>query len=372
MQEFYDLLARADTLPHCLQKVQLIEEAIRVADVEGDLELAFQARGAMVNAASWIGRSPEALAAFTWQLGQADADPQRFDETELFFQYQWIISDCAGLPSTSRAEIAAMLDDLEMRLQRNGISLRSASHLRWRMSMRMGELSAAVEEQQRWRTLLHDGFCFHPSCECDSEVELLIERKRDREALAVAEPILSGKYIWPQAVPEFALGNLLVSCMRLQEVDLADKFHRWGWSLVGDDHSQLFQNTRHLLYTVWTSQWERAKKIFRQQLPRYKESSSISDHASFLWGAGLLLQRWAEKESTVELPGANLPGLGIARDPFCLCEPKRPGAMLYDTRHLGDACLDEALNMVRKFDERNGNQHLEAAFLEEQQWCDAV
>ena len=369
MQEFYELLARAHALPHCLQKVQVIEEAIRLADSEGSLELAFRARGELVKAASWIGRTPEALTAFTWQLGQADADPERFNETNLFFQYQWIISDCAGLPSTSKSEISAMLDDLESRLQRNDISLRSASHLRWRMAMRMGDLDQAVEEQQRWRTLRHDGFCFHHTCECDSEVELLIERKRDQEALVVAEPIIKGKYIWPQAVPEFAFGNLLVSCMRLGKPELAEDLHQRGWALVGDDFSQLFQNTRHLLYTVWARRWERARTIFLQQLPRYKESASISDHASFLWAAGLLLERLADSEPRMELPGASLPGLGIANDPFCNCSPVEDNSFVYDTQELAQSCLSEAMKIVQQFDERNGNEHLESTFLEDQHWC---
>ena len=64
MQEYYDLLSRAQSLPHCLQKVQLLEEAIRLADADGDLERGFESRRVMVNAASEV--SPLVLSATSY------------------------------------------------------------------------------------------------------------------------------------------------------------------------------------------------------------------------------------------------------------------------------------------------------------------
>ena len=86
VQQANELLEQAWLLGHCPEQVALAEEAVRLADAHGDVELGFQARELLIEAGAFAGFPEKALVAFTWNLAQCDRDPQRFSEQELGLQ----------------------------------------------------------------------------------------------------------------------------------------------------------------------------------------------------------------------------------------------------------------------------------------------
>ncbi len=87
-----ELWAEADLLSEGPAKVVLLEEAIRLADTHGDLELGFDLRENLIEACTFCGLGEKSLVAFIWCLGQCDRHPERFSQDDLLWKYKWIIT----------------------------------------------------------------------------------------------------------------------------------------------------------------------------------------------------------------------------------------------------------------------------------------
>lgn len=59
-------------LPDGKAKIEILEQAARLADAEGDIETGFEIRSEIVEIGSFHGFPMKALVAFSWQLGQYD------------------------------------------------------------------------------------------------------------------------------------------------------------------------------------------------------------------------------------------------------------------------------------------------------------
>jgi hypothetical protein len=70
--------------------VALAEEAARVADVHGEVKLAYDARREVVRHGIFGGQPERALVAFSWCLSRCDADPTAFPDSTLLWSYKWI------------------------------------------------------------------------------------------------------------------------------------------------------------------------------------------------------------------------------------------------------------------------------------------
>ncbi|UUZ93996.1 hypothetical protein LJK87_04915 [Paenibacillus sp. P25] len=66
------LLQEAGSLPDGAAKLEVLEAAVRIADAEGLLELAYDIRSDIVRTAIFNGFPLKAIVAFSWQLGQYD------------------------------------------------------------------------------------------------------------------------------------------------------------------------------------------------------------------------------------------------------------------------------------------------------------
>lgn len=89
--DFEDLMEEAYQLPNGPAKLGFLEEAARVADVNGMVEEAYEARSEIVDVATFCGYPMKALIAFSWQLGKFDQQPEQYDEETLLWSYKWIL-----------------------------------------------------------------------------------------------------------------------------------------------------------------------------------------------------------------------------------------------------------------------------------------
>lgn len=145
-QRITELIDQAEELEYGPTKVALLEEAVREADTSTDLEAGFYARLELITAATFSGAKEKAMVAFSWCLGQVDANPEVFDEEDLMWQYKWVVEELVAYPQISRQQIGDMLEDMQRRYTRLGISLRPVHYLRWTNGMRMGDLDLAMAE----------------------------------------------------------------------------------------------------------------------------------------------------------------------------------------------------------------------------------
>jgi len=84
-------LDKVDELGDGLAQIAIVEEAVALADAHRDDDLAFEARQALVRAATFGGRPDLGIVAYSWMLAKSDEDPKRFHDPQLLWRYKWIV-----------------------------------------------------------------------------------------------------------------------------------------------------------------------------------------------------------------------------------------------------------------------------------------
>lgn len=123
--EIQRLLLKKEQAPLPDDKINIIKQAIILADSHNDLQWGFDLRVDLIDEESNTSRNFESFPAFAWMLDVYDSDPEMFDVTYLLGKYRWMISEAYRNVNISLAQIQQMLVDFKIRLQENGFSLRT-------------------------------------------------------------------------------------------------------------------------------------------------------------------------------------------------------------------------------------------------------
>src|ERR1043165_2002174 len=99
------LLEKSNELKNGPERIDVLEEAVRIADEQGELDAGFRARLELIEAATFGGRPDILLTAFAWCLAEHDRDPDRFDRKDLLWKYMWVVGNIVEFPHITRAQI---------------------------------------------------------------------------------------------------------------------------------------------------------------------------------------------------------------------------------------------------------------------------
>src|SRR4051812_29886275 len=99
------------------ERVAVLREAVRLADMSNDLQRGMELRDDLLNAASDAGFFEEELLAFNWMLAQMDRDPARWGglEDHLLWCYKWILEHLPEFPQVSSDQLAKTFQDMDRR-----------------------------------------------------------------------------------------------------------------------------------------------------------------------------------------------------------------------------------------------------------------
>jgi hypothetical protein len=337
-----ELMDQAQRLPDGASKLMLLEEAVRLADTHQHTEYGFRLRRALIRCASFAGADEKSLVAFSWCLAQCDRYPERFDEAEMLWEYKWIVASLPQFPQISRAQITAMLDDLQRRYERGGHGLRTAHMLRCKVALWMCDLDQARRHQRLWRRAPHGDNDDCPACERDSQVEYLLAVGKAERALELAEPIVRGRLRCAE-VPHMTLARLLLPLWRMRLRESAKACHRYGYPLVADNRDFVEQAGMHLRFLVLSDNLARGVAVFEKHLGWALELMEMRNHFEFLLAARLLLDRLAET-------GQATLALRLPRS-----FPLHREDSTYETAALLAWFTESARELAARFDARNGN-----------------
>lgn len=338
---FDDLMGEAYELDYGPMRSAILEEAIRVADALPDLDLGYEARKQFITSTVFSGEHDRALVAFTWCLAQSDADPERFPESMILWEYKWILGCITDFPQVSRQQIVRMLDDLETRLDRMGYSQKTAWHLRWDVLRLMGRMEEARPIVQKWKVAPQGWPADCEACERNSYVKWLAANGKNSQAIEHAAPILKGRMACSH-VPHITLAHLLRPMVKLGRDEQAQESHRKGYRLVSKDPALLDCIPHHLNYLTRLDEFARALKIFEKHLPWAIETRLLGERFHFYCAAQALFEKLAsqtKRRRKLRLP-SKLP---------CFREDNS-----YLPAELAEWFRAEALDLARRFDERNG------------------
>ncbi|HLL74220.1 MAG TPA: hypothetical protein VK421_03070 [Pyrinomonadaceae bacterium] len=339
------LLAEAEGMKDGPEKIAVLEEAVRHADSTGDLRFQYAAREEFVEAAYFGGAPDRAIVAYTWCLAQFDRNPGEFDEWRLLWRYKWMVNVIADFPQIPLGQIYGMLEDMERRFRRGGYGLRSIYQYRYRIARLTGDREEAIRNYRRSQAERTDEVSDCHACRIDEQSSFHIYTGDDAWALEVARPLIEMRQFC-RTVPERTFARLLVPLLRLGRPEEAADFHRRGYRLSeARSHGSIEYVSDHIAYLALAGEAGRAVELLGKNYRWSESNHNPHDHFLFYRAAWLALDLLAGEGETavaVRMPPAF---------------PLRDEGGIYETARLRDWFAARTLELARKFDERNGNDH---------------
>lgn len=346
-----ELIAEADDLPHGPSRMALVEEAARLADAHGEVDLGYEARMAILEGAVFGGYPEKALVAFGWLKATCDESPEQFPESQvlgrflllrvdLLWAYKWVVQNTPGFPQISKRQILDTLDEMEERFSRNHYSLRPVWMNRAWVGMELGESPDEIARYyEEWTRADRDAYADCEACEQNFEVEVRRFLGDWEGSLQAAGPLLTGELSCAE-VPHLTISNLVMEHWVRGELEDAERMHQRGYDMCRSNRDFLAELAEHVDYRIATGDLDGAVAIAERHLGWVSESRSGRRRWRWFVTLSELFARLAEDHDTVafRLPADLAPADGAD-------EPAR----------LGSWFADKADELSAKFDERNEN-----------------
>jgi tetratricopeptide (TPR) repeat protein len=296
-----ELMQDAARLPEGADRLDMLREAVAIADAAGQARLGFEARLALVDAAALAGATRTQAAAMAWCLGKVDTDPDRFPATpELLARAVVVVERLGGLADLSADGVRAAVDDVAGRLERAGLGARAVARLRWVTALALGRPEEELVELHRaWRLAGPDELPSCQACDAGAEVAWLAARGEDEAALSVAEPLLSGE-IGCEREPSLALAALLGPRFRLGASDpghyaLAAAGQLRAAQLADAGNVPLAAMAGQLSFMLSIGDLASGVMLIGQLLPKVVASEDDLDRLRFLGPAARVLELASEE-----------------------------------------------------------------------------
>ena len=282
------------------EKLELLERAVALADLQNDLMAGFEARDELIEAAGMGGHPEKTLVAFAWMLAQWDKhgeDELGADEYGLLWKYKWVINTLWEFPSIAATQIEAAFDDFQARLERGGYSLRTLHYFRWKYAHHQGNWAEAELERAVWQRSSDDSMGDCTACEAHFLTEYLAAQKRDPEALEATKLILSGRQRCAE-VPHVTYGVLLEPMLRLEQFEDALDTHLRGYRMARDNPEFLATCGEHLAFLAYSHNTGPALALLERHLSWALETANLQARFEFYRST---LPLWNRLRDTGEL-----------------------------------------------------------------------
>ncbi|WP_426790192.1 hypothetical protein [Sphingobacterium sp. WOUb80] len=191
IQKLRNQVARVD---NTLEKVNLLTQAIRIADENQDIEWGYDLRLDLISEEIDLAFSTESLPAFAWILQAYDENPELFNEEDFLWQYKWMMSELYDNPAVSREQIQAALRDFEQRLIRNGYGKRAIYNEELSDALAQKDLAAIEQALKNVNALQRDDMSDCEACEMDAEVAAILLKQGYAPAVEKALPLIEGQF----------------------------------------------------------------------------------------------------------------------------------------------------------------------------------
>ncbi|GIO87803.1 hypothetical protein J25TS5_47350 [Paenibacillus faecis] len=340
--DFEDLMDEAMGMPDSAAKIELLEQAIKVADTAGDIDQGYEARGILVNTATFNGYPLKALVAFSWQLGQYDKHPERFEHDlhDLLWSYKWILHDLPSFPDIPLAQIENLLEDFRLRSKKAGYSERTYHYYRFSLALSTGELEQAKQWMDQWRPADRDSLSNCQACEQDMLVEFYYWTGDDDRTLKEAQKILSGRLSCAE-VPHLTYPKLLLPLYRTGKRQEAADLERKSYRLIKGNRDFLFAAGQQIVYLSQADPF-RGLEVYEAFAPLSVNHENPLFRLGFDGSAAALFKRLARERVKFDI-----------RLPAYITDT----AASSDVSLLSEIYAERALTAAGKFDTRNGNRY---------------
>lgn len=338
-----DLLGEAYYMDHGDAKVQVIEEAVKLADAMQDTDMAFYARMQLTEAATFAGRSERMMTSFSWCLAKYQENPEEFDDYsyDLMWHFKWVTGGVSTFPHISQDEFYKLLDQMKASYQDHGYGMRPIHYTEFKHCCDTGNFERATELLTLWQECPPDDMEDCAACEADSLVSYYAELDQPEVALEKAEKIIAGEQECAE-VPHITYSTLLRSLSQLGRYDEADEFHAKDYRLIRRNAEYMQQIGEHIAYLTHRGNLKKAVSLLEKHLEWISGTYEQSPRYYLLAAATHLLEQLGEGTKKLRLP----------KD-FALYDASNQ----YDVAKLADWFRAERDTLAKAFDQRNGNDY---------------
>ncbi|HWG97943.1 MAG TPA: hypothetical protein VNV66_01165, partial [Pilimelia sp.] len=287
------LIRQGWEMPDGPGQIALAEEVVRHADALGDRTLSFDARMLATSAYHRGGEPAKSFVTFSWCLAEFDADPGSRDPSDdrlLRWFFKYVVSSLPRFPEVPLARTAAVLDDMERRYRLGGHSMHAVYNLRWLLARHVGDEEATDEWYARWCAAPRDENSDCAGCDPTERILHLVERGRDAEAVALAEPVLAGQLTCAEQ-PQSMLTELLLPYLRTGRLAEARDAHRRAYRAHRGNVANLVAVASHLTFCARTGNEVRGLEIVQRHIDWLDRAPSPYAAMEFAASAALVLGR---------------------------------------------------------------------------------
>lgn len=345
------LIDRSKNLPDGDEKIALLEEAVRLADLTGNVKVQYDARDEFIEAAYFGGKPEKALVAYVWCLAQHDRHPNRFWEWKLLWRYKWMVNVITDFPQIPKDKIEEMLEDMERRFLAAGYGLRPVYIYRYRWEMLRGNKEQAFKHYDRAQLCPRDDMSDCQACEVDEGMVMRIRHGEDERALVAAEPLLDGRFKC-RTVPQRTYAKLLMPLLRLGKREEAWRYHQMGYQMIKQSQSFLYILCDHLTFLPLYGDLKGAARLVENHYHWTEKNTNTHDRFLFYRAAWLFLKLACEA-------GTEVLNLRMPR-----AFPLYDESNVYETVKLKDWFGGRARELAKRFDARNGTDYFQSRLLD--------
>ena len=324
-------------------KIDLLEQAVALADQLGDVETAFDIRDDLTEAANEWGRPEKELVAFTWMLAQFDRDPQTFSswDHKLMWIYKRVLSTLVAFPSIPLTRIGRAFADFKMRLEQSNRSQSTYDEYAVRNALQIGDAAQVETAYAQFKRHSRAADLDCRACQLHLEVCYRAFRGEDELAIEAATPLLKRGAPSCNRVPHSTRALILEPLLRLGRLQDA-AVHHLDYKRVAGDEGFLNVIGSHLAYLGYVGDIPNGLKLLEKHLAWAFKTNDLADRYSFLSDTLPLLARLQTAQPRVNLRfGREFPALEDSGE--------------YDTASLEKLICTELVRVAALFDERNGN-----------------
>ncbi|TDC84127.1 hypothetical protein E1193_06940 [Micromonospora sp. KC606] len=339
--DLWRVLHEVHNMPYGAGQTAALEQLIRRAEAGDDRHLAFAARMQATTSYVYGGEPAKSFVTFSWCLAEFDRDPQPYHQRythQLLWHFKYMVNAMLKFPELPLDRTRAVLDDMERRYRDSGHTLQAVHKHRYLVADHVGAHDEAAEWYRRWLTTPRDALSDCAGCDPTTQVRHLTEVDRPDEAVALAEPVLSGRLNCTEQ-PQGILTALLPAYLRTGRRDAARDAHREAYRRLRANLSDLWDVADHVEFCTVTGNEARALELVERHLDWLDRAPTPAAAMHFAAAASAALR---------QAPGE----LTVHRRAF----GDRPAGEV-PVGDLADELADTATGLAARFDARNGTSH---------------
>jgi hypothetical protein len=262
--QVYELISKADGLPEGPAKVAIFEEAVALADLHQDVELAFDTRMEMLWPAYHASRQDLLLVHFAWCLAKLDENDD-LDPHGALWAYRWVLDSMPGFPDIPRPQIEAAIADMIRRYSEHGASLRPCYHLHRRVYLDLGDRAAARTAHKKIAGTKRDWFSDDLETEKAFAVFYAVLQEEYAKAVRLGEKFLSD----PSISTHFRgliMSELILPSARLGHWERAAEYQTISMPLLKKERQGAGNFAEHAEYLAVVGNLAAAVKVYERHL----------------------------------------------------------------------------------------------------------